>query len=287
MLVFGYGEVGVRCLERLAARGVRPVGAFTHRDAPGEAIWFRSVADLAADLGIPVFTPDRLADPEWHDAIADRLRPDLILSFYYRRMIPMRLLALARLGALNMHGSYLPRYRGRAPVNWAVLHGERTTGVTLHHMVAEPDAGDIVDQEPIPIGGRDTAAQVMARVADTAVAILDRQLDALLAGTAPRRPQDHARATYFGRRTPEDGRIDWARPAPEIFNLIRAVTRPYPGAFADFADGRRLIVWWAEPVPGEPAPGRILGEEPLVIGTGQGHLAVTDFEWVPAGRGDR
>ena len=122
-----------------------------------------------------------------------------------------------------------------------------------------------VDQEPVPIGPEETAAQVMARVTEAAVKVLSRQLDAILAGTAPRTPQDESLSTYFGGRTPEDGRIDWSRPAREIFNLVRAVTRPYPGAFTDLGDGRRLIVWWARPLPGESAgePGEILKQDTI------------------------
>ena len=114
-------------------------------------------------------------------------------------------------------------------MNWAILNGEDHIGATLHHMVAGPDAGDIVDQKRVPIGERDTSAEVMARVVNAAVEVLDRQLDALLSGTAPRHPQDAARASYFTGRKPEDGRIDWNWSSRRIFNLIRAVTRPFPG----------------------------------------------------------
>jgi methionyl-tRNA formyltransferase len=191
----------------------------------------------------------------------------------------MTILDQARLGAYNVHGSLLPKYRGRAPVNWAILHGEAETGATLHHMVAQPDAGDIVDQERVPIGPEDPVGTVMGRVRDAAVTVLERQMDNLLRGTAPRSPQDHAQATYFGRRRPEDGRIDWRRPARELFNLVRAVTRPYPGAFADFPPERRLTVWWARPLPGAALPGSILSTAPLRIGTGDGCLEILDSEW--------
>jgi methionyl-tRNA formyltransferase len=146
-------------------------------------------------------------------------------------------------------------------------------------MVAKPDAGDIVDQERVAIGERDTAAQVMSRVVAAAVSVLDRQLDALLANRAPRHPQDASAASYFGGRGPEDGRIDWGWPSQRIFNLIRAVTRPYPGAFADMPDGRRLHIWWTEIDSGHGSPGEILRTDPLVIATGDGAVRITDFEW--------
>jgi methionyl-tRNA formyltransferase len=279
VLVFGYSEVGHACLEHLLRRGVRVTGVVTHADDPSETQWFPSVARLAASHDIPVFISEQFRIPELQHIVVAETRPDLIFSFYYRRLIPMTILDQARLGAFNMHGSLLPKYRGRAPVNWAILHGESETGATLHHMVAQPDAGDIVDQERVPIGPEDPVGTVMRRVCDAAVTVLERQLDNLLRGTAPRRPQDHARATYFGRRRPEDGRIDWTRSGRELFNLVRAVTRPYPGAFADFPPDRRLIVWWARLVQGAAVPGCILEGSPLRVGTGDGWLEILDGEW--------
>jgi methionyl-tRNA formyltransferase len=281
VLVFGYSEVGHACLKLLLERGVRVVAVVTHADDPHETQWFPSVARLAASHDIPLLISEQLRVPELQHLVATEVQPDLIFSFYYRRLIPMTVLDHARLGAFNMHGSLLPKYRGRAPVNWAILKGESETGATLHHMVAQADAGDIVDQERVPIGAEDSVATIMRRVRDAAVTVLERQLGNLLQGAAPRRPQDHTRATYFGRRGPEDGRIDWTRPAREIFNLVRAVTHPFPGAFADFPPERRLMVWWARPLPGKAAPGSILGQAPLRIGTGDGCLELLECEWRP------
>jgi len=282
-LVFAYSEVGYTCLDLLLARGVRVVGVFTHDDDPGEHHWFRSVAELAQQHDIPVFRPESLKnDPAIERLIRGDLKPDIIFSFYYRHLIPMSLLESARLGAFNMHGSFLPRYRGKAPVNWAILNGEDHTGATLHHMVAKADAGDIVDQQRVPIGERDTAAEVMACVVEAARSVLDRQLASLLHGTAPRHPQDASQASYFGGRRPDDGRIDWNWPSRRIFNLIRAVTRPFPGAFADMPDGRRLQIWWAETISQHGRPGEVLQPDPLVIAAADGALRVTDFEWPPA-----
>jgi methionyl-tRNA formyltransferase len=188
VLFFGYSEVGYAALELLLARGVPVVGVFTHAQDPNEAAWFRSVPGLAAAHQLPVFTPESLKDPVWEERIR-ALRPDLILSMYYRNMIPTRLLDLAPLGAFNMHGSYLPRYRGRAPLNWAIIHGEDHTGVSLHVMVKEADAGDLVDQEKVPIGPDEPVTTVIPRVRDAAVAVLGRQLDALLSGHPPVPPK--------------------------------------------------------------------------------------------------
>jgi methionyl-tRNA formyltransferase len=216
-------------LRVLLEAGVAVPLVVTHRDDPAERVWFASVAELARAQGI-----EALQDPETENLI-ERIRgiaPDFIFSFYYRRMLPPEMLAPARGGAFNMHGSLLPKYRGRAPVNWAVLMGETETGATLHEMVAKPDAGRIVDQQPVPIGPDDLAVEVMARVTSAAEVVLRRSLPALLSETARLRPQDLSRGSYFGGRRPEDGRIDWSKSAREIHNLVRAVAPPYPGAFS-------------------------------------------------------
>ncbi|HEV7412463.1 MAG TPA: formyltransferase [Casimicrobiaceae bacterium] len=228
-VVFGYHNVGVRCLKVLLAHGVDVPLVVTHDDSPGETIWFGSVGRTAADYGIPTIAPE---DPNAADVIARVAtpRPDFIFSFYYRRMLAPALLALAPRGALNMHGSLLPKYRGRAPVNWAIIHGETETGATLHYMADKPDNGDIVAQTAVPILADDVASDVFVKVAVAAEMTLDRALPALLAGTTPRTPQDPDQASYFGGRKPEDGVIDWAKSATAIHNLVRAVAPPYPGA---------------------------------------------------------
>ncbi|HEX4928049.1 MAG TPA: formyltransferase [Burkholderiales bacterium] len=229
-VVFAYHDVGARCLRVLLDAGVAVPLVVTHADDPHERIWFASVAELARSRRIPT-----LEDPDpaqLLDAVR-KANPDFIFSFYYRRMLPEAVLKLARRGAFNMHGSLLPRYRGRAPVNWAVLHGESETGATLHEMTAKPDAGRIVDQQTVPIGPDDTAAEVFARVTDAAEAVLKRSLKGVVDGSAPLRANDLSHGSYFGGRRPEDGRIDWRKSAREIHNLVRAVAPPYPGAFCD------------------------------------------------------
>jgi len=279
ILFFGYSQVGYECLQLLIERGDNVVALITHEDHPGEKIWFQTPAQAAAAAGIPVHTPASVGTPEWRERIA-ALQPELILSVYYRNMIGTRILDLARLGAFNMHGSLLPKYRGRAPINWAVLHGETRIGMTLHRMVKAPDAGNIVDQEGVDIGPRATAEEAFRLVLPCARRVLARQIDALLAGTARETPQDESQATYFSGRKPEDGRIAWAQGSGQIFNLIRAVTDPYPGAFTDVG-GSRLMVWWAEPDAGgrRGRPGEVLSVAPLVVATGDGALELTRTEW--------
>ncbi|WP_186146839.1 formyltransferase [Burkholderia gladioli] len=251
-VVFAYHNVGVRCLQVLLARGVEVALVVTHEDSPSENIWFGSVASVAREHGIAVITPADPTGAELREAVA-AAQPDFIFSFYYRHMLPVALLALAARGAYNMHGSLLPKYRGRVPTNWAVLRGETETGATLHEMAAKPDAGAILGQTAVPILPDDTAAQVFDKVTVAAEQTLWRVLPALLAGEAPHLPNDLSQGSYFGGRKPEDGRLDWSKPAAEVYNLIRAVAPPYPGAFTEL-HGRRFVVARARlAAPGSPA----------------------------------
>lgn len=271
IVLFAYSEVGCLCLEELIKKGANAAAVFTHNDDPGEEIWFRSVRAIAGKKGIPVHTPQKLGAQET-DYLRS-LKPELILSCYYRALIPKAVLDMPRLGAYNIHGALLPKYRGRACVNWAVLNGEKETGATLHVMTERADRGDIVDQERVPIEFTDTAYDVFMKVAEAARLILARRLSELEAGTAPRRPQDEAEATYFGRRRPEDGEIDWDKSAVEIYNLIRAVTHPFPGAFTALA-GKKYYIWKARPLEGSAAPSKIVSDNPPVVGTGCGLLEI-------------
>ena len=233
-VVFAYHNVGVRCLKTLLAHRIDVALVVTHTDNPNEQIWFDSVAAIAADYGIPTMTPENPNAPEELRRIRE-LAPDFLFSCYYRQMLTPALLAIAPRGALNMHGSLLPKYRGRVPINWAIIHGETETGATLHYMVAKPDAGDIVAQTAVPILPDDTAREVFDKVTVAAELTLHRALPALIAGNAPRVAQNLRQGSYFSRRKPEDGRIDWTGSAVGVHNLVRAVAPPYPGAFTTVA----------------------------------------------------
>lgn len=273
-VVFGYHALGCVGFDALLETGFTVVAVVTHADAPAEEIWWDSLADRARAAGVPVHVEDDPADPRVRALVA-AAAPDFVFSFYYRRMIPEAVLALAGRGAFNVHGSLLPRFRGRAPVNWVLVRGESVTGVSLHAMVAKPDAGDLVDAERVPIDPRDTAFTLYAKIADASRTLLRRALPRLRDGTATLSPLDLAAGSYYGGRTPEDGRIDWSLPASRLYDLVRAVTHPYPGAFTTWR-GRRLLVWWALPVEGGGAgsPGTVLtvDREGVVVACGAGAL---------------
>ncbi|MDD2582428.1 MAG: formyltransferase [Desulfuromonadaceae bacterium] len=271
IVVCAYHNVGYCCLEELIRQDASIELVFTHDDSPTEEIWFASVRELARKHGIPVITSD--INLKENVALVKEIAPDLLLSFYYRSMIREEVLAIPRLGALNLHGSYLPRYRGRVPVNWAVINGESETGATLHYMVQKPDAGDIVDQEKISISFTDTSLDVFNKVTHAAVSVLKRSFPLLLAGKAPRIPMDLASGSYFGGRRPADGRIDWNKGAIEIYNLVRGVTHPYPGAFT-YLGVKKILIWSAAPTEGEGEPGKVMSLVPLIVGTGSGLLEI-------------
>ena len=274
VVVFAYHDVGCAGLAVLLEAGHEVAAVFTHRDDPEEPRWFGSVAALAAAHGLPVHAPERVDEPRWVELVRDG-RPDAIFSFYYRRLLPPEITAAAPRGAINLHGSLLPRYRGRAPLNWALIHGERETGVTLHHMIESPDAGDVIAQRRVPILPEDTAPTLHRKLVAAGAGLLREMLPAIERGSAGRTPQDPRLATYGRRRRPEDGRIDWGRPAEEIHNLVRALTRPWPGAFT-FASGRRLFIW--ESAPGtrgsDGPPGSLQGGRNLEVAAGSGTLRV-------------
>ena len=270
-VVFAYHDIGYVCLQELLSAGATVTAVITHEDDAKEEIWFRSVRQLAEARGLPVFTPERVNTAEWVSRIAG-WQPDFLFSFYYRKILSNEILAIPARGALNLHGSLLPKYRGRCPVNWVLLHDEHETGVTLHYMEEKPDRGDIVAQRAVPITDDDTALTLFRKLTDAAVVLMRETYPLLAAGRAPRVPQVHAQASYFGGRTPEDGRIEWAQPARAIFNLVRAVTHPYPGAFTTWG-GRRLSVWEARPVAAAqrtkaPEGTVILTQPQLLVQTG-------------------
>lgn len=275
IVVCAYHNVGCRCIEELLRQGAVIELIFTHEDSPSEQIWFSSVRALAERNGIPCLTSS-INEPENLQRLRE-LGPDFIFSFYYRNMIKPLVLEIPKQGALNLHGSYLPKYRGRVPVNWAVINGETETGATLHYMVEKPDAGDIVDQEKVEISFSDTAHDVFKKVTDAAATVIRRSWPLLRESKASRMPMDIKAGSYFGGRKPEDGLIDWNRSAVQIYNLVRGVTHPYPGAFTEL-DGKRVTIWSAYPAEGAAAPGEIASLEPLQVGTGDGLLEVRSLQ---------
>ena len=275
-IVLAYHNIGCASIEALLRNGFEILAVFTHKDNPVENIWFDSVAELAASQDIPVFAPDNINHPIWVRKIR-QLKPDILFSFYYRNMVGPSILEIPPAGCLNLHGSFLPRYRGRCPINWVLVNGERETGVTLHYMTPQPDDGDVVCQRKITITDDDTAKSLHEKAVKTSSSMLDEILPLIKEGNAPCKPQDHSKSTYFGGRRPEDGEIDWKITATEVRNIVRAVTHPYPGAFSYVGD-RKCMLWEVTEVSlhNLATPGTICSTDPLVIACGKGAVQV-DF----------
>lgn len=253
-VVFAYHDVGVACLQALIDAGMQIDLVITHADDPNETIWFSSVQKLCEQRGLPY----RIVQQSQLLTLAPEIKalaPEYLFSFYYRFMLPTELLETASIAALNMHGSLLPKYRGRAPVNWAVVNGETQTGATLHVMEAKPDAGDIVEQVAVSIEIHETGKEVFDKVSQAAKQVMERVLPQLMQGNLLRHANRLTEGSYFGGRKPEDGRIDWTKSAMSIYNLIRAVAPPYPGAFAELSGEKVILTRSSLPLdPGADLP---------------------------------
>lgn len=273
-VVFAYHDMGCTGIQALLDAGYDIEAIFTHPDNAGENHFFGSVARLAAEQGITVYAPEDVNHPLWVDRI-QAMAPEVIFSFYYRNLIGNDILGLAPKGAFNLHGSLLPKYRGRAPLNWVLVNGEKETGVTLHRMVQRADAGDIVAQQAVKITDSDVALSLHRKLCSASQMLLGDVLPKIRSGQTQERAQDETQATYVGRRTPEDGRLDWEKPAQVLHNLVRAVSDPWPGAFG-FVGTCQFIVWSSRVRSDLPAakPGTVLSVAPLVIACGEGALEI-------------
>lgn len=260
IVFFGASALGYACCERLLEAGVPVAGILTmprqfrisySPGAPVTNVLYQDFGELGRRYGVPVVQVEGKMG-EYTQAVAE-LRPDLLVVIGWYYMVPRAMRELAPRGCVGIHGSLLPRYRGGAPLVWAVINGEPEAGVSLFHLGDGVDDGDLVAQRAFPIGERDTIREVLERATAASVALAEEFVPALLDGTAPRAPQDHAAATRFPQRSPEDGRIDWSWEPERIRNFIRAQTRPYPGAFTEVG-GKRVILWDADVLEAEGAP---------------------------------
>jgi len=284
ILVFGYHNVGFVCLKELIERKENVVTVFTHRNDLSENIWFNSVYELASKNNIPVSCPADIKEDNFFETVKS-LNPEIIFSFYYRYLIPENILKIPAYGAINLHGSLLPKYRGRCPVNWALINGEKSTGVTLHYMKKSADSGDIISQQEVLVSADDDAFTLFNKITEAALSLFKKTWPLIKSGNFQPIPQDSGKATYFSGRKPEDGLIDWKKNSAEIYNLIRGVTHPYPGAFT-FYKGKKLFIWKSEIVPEEnnsdKRSGTILridNKKGIIVKTGKGLIGLKSIQF--------
>jgi methionyl-tRNA formyltransferase len=252
------GEVGYGSLRSfLASDVVRLAAVFSYPVEPPQDDSLERIQRLCRKHEVEFYASANVGQEQFRE-LWPTLDLDYIFAVKWRTMIPCSVIKSARHGLIIFHASLLPQYRGFAPVNWPLIKGEQQTGVTMFYAADEVDSGDIIEQRSRRIADEDDANTIDAWLNATVKQMLDENLPRLAAGTAPRIPQDHTQATYAIWRSPEDGHIDWSQPARAIFNLIRGLTSPYPGAYS-MLDGRKLIIWSAEI---EREPRRYVGNIP-------------------------
>ena len=280
----GTPDFAVPFLEALYAR--HPLAlVVTQPDRPkgrGRALAAPAVKVRALELGLPVVEPESLKTPEFHALVREQAADLLVVVAF--RILPASLFPLARLGAVNVHGSLLPKYRGAAPIQWAIAAGEAETGVTVFQLDAQVDHGGILAREATPIGPEETAGDLFLRLREMGTGLLLRVLDDLEAGRASPLEQDHGLSTPAPKLKKEDGRLDWTRPAQKLHDLIRAFS-PYPTCYTTQAGTGRVLRIHASRVEADPDPPGAPGEvrisqdrHPLVV-TGQGLLKLVEVQW--------
>ena len=286
ILFMGTPDFAVPSLEALVAAGHTVCGVFTQPDKPknrGMKLQPPPVKVCAQSHGIPVYQPVKLRDGSAL-ALIRELAPELIVVAAYGRILPDDILAAPEKGCINVHSSLLPRYRGAAPINWAILNGDRETGVTIMHMAHDLDAGDIILQRATPIGPDETAPELYARLAELGGGLLTEAVELLAAGTAPRTPQDHEKATLAPMLSRELSPMNFTRPAGQLHNQVRGL-QPWPAAVTELG-GKRCKVFSAVVLEGRAgaAPGTVLaaGKEGIDLACG-GDTALRITELQPDG----
>jgi methionyl-tRNA formyltransferase len=278
----GSPAFAVPSLERLLASDHDIVGVVTQPDRPaGRGLKLRPppVKEVAVRNGVPCFQPEKFNTRAFLDHI-ESLEPDLILVAAYGKIFRRRSLAIPKLGCVNLHASLLPKYRGIAPVNWAIINGERETGVTTIFMDEGIDTGDMILQEPAAIGPDQTAGEVLEMLAVLGAPVVVETCDLIARGEAPRLRQDDSKATYAPRLAKEDGRVGWERPAEEIHNLVRGVT-PWPGAMVTFGDEPVKVRRSGREGATHPSPGTVIAidsERGILVSCGKGSLWLAELQ---------
>lgn len=284
VVFFGTPEFAVPSLLSLLDDNFSVVGVVTQPDRPqgrGLAVQAPPVKQAAEEAGLPVLQPESVRDPEALAAIA-AWQPECIVVVAYGQILPKSLLALPTYGAFNLHASLLPQYRGAAPINWAIIRGERETGVTVQQMVRKLDAGAVVSSFATAIGATETAGELHDRLSVAGAKLLPPTLRSVFAGAVTPVPQDEARVTYAPTLSRDDGRVDWSKPATEIGCLIRGLN-PWPCAHTRI-DGQRVKLFRAEIVADDGADsgkaGQVLiaGDDGLVVATGNGALRLLEVQ---------
>jgi methionyl-tRNA formyltransferase len=280
VVVFGYGPLALAALDSLQRLRVTPAAVVVPGNRQGADV--DVVTARVRAHGWPLLVqPPRRSLPAFLD-ILTRLDPDLLLVWSYSMLLPPELIGLAPLGAVNVHGGLLPEYRGGHVMNWAIANGEAETGATLTYLDEGIDTGPVIAERRFPIEWRDDAASVREKLMRAGQSLLETWWPRIEAGTAPRQAQNESRARYYRLRSAADGLVDWRQPSAAIYNLVRALVPPWPGAFTIF-DGMTLVlrrVEVIEPSGARHAPGTVTSSDgtSIRVATGSGEVALTSVE---------
>ena len=279
----GNHTVGVIVLDVLM-KTTDVAAVFAHPDNPDDGILYLSVKEAAKGSGVPVFQPGGKRNDEVEKIIRE-ISPDLIVVADYRYLLKKEIIEMPNLGAINFHPSLLPKYRGRSPVNWAIINGEKESGLTVHYIDEGMDTGDIILQKEIDILFEDTIKDIHDKLFPVYADLANRVIELFKQGDVPRYKQDHSKATVFQRRTTEDGLIDWSLTNINIYNFVRAITYPYPGGFS-FIGRKKYLIWSCKPERDNKSnfshffPGQIcfIDDDGIGVRTGDGVVRITKIQ---------
>ena len=280
VVFMGTPDIAATCLKQILADGFDVVGVYTQPDRPknrGMKLAFSPVKEVALAAGLPVFQPENFREDETVAQLAE-LKPDVVAVVAYGRILPQRVLDVPTKGCINIHASLLPKYRGSAPYQWAVLNGEKTTGVTAMYLCREMDAGDVIDTSETPIAPNETAGELLDRLAELGAKLLSKTLGRMAEGDVARTPQDGALATYAPMLDKTMCPIDWSKTAQQVHDHVRGL-HPWPVATMELK-GQKFKVHATVVVEGKGEPGEILGltKTGLRIACGEGVVEIRQLQ---------
>lgn len=273
----GNGERGARCLEAiLNERKDEIVSVVTH---PGSPTTAQELENLAEEYGIPTLSPEKINRRKSVEELSS-YHPDLMILAGYNQILKKQVIEIPSIGCINLHGGRLPDYRGASVINWAMINGESEIGLSIIYVDTGIDTGDIIAETSFPLNYEDTIKEVQERVIELFPPLLLKTLDQIRDGTEQRKVQNQKEGKYWHKRKPEDGEIDWNKSALDVYNFVRALTHPYPGAFTYHKD-KKIIVWSSKPYEGtyDGQPRKIISESPLIVSTGRGLIELLDIEY--------
>ena len=282
VVFMGTPDIAATCLERILKDGFQVVGVYTQPDRPknrGMKLAFSPVKELALAHDLPVFQPENFRDAETVEQLR-KLQPDVVAVVAYGRILPQKVLDIPGKGCVNIHASLLPAYRGSAPYQWAVLNGEKETGVTAQHMALQMDAGDIIDVEKTPIGENETAGELLDRLAVLGAGLLSRTLTRFAQGNVQGQPQDEAKVSFAPMLNKSMCPVDWTKSAQQVHDHVRGL-HPWPVATAELG-GRHFKIHATAIVPGttDAQPGTVLGltKTGLQVACGDGIVEIRSLQ---------